>query len=78
MIDDAEKFNNQHIVAWQPDGLAFRVLRPEDLVTKIMPHYFHQTQYRSFQRMVRSFVMLQAKGMLPKVQRCVRHISRNQ
>jgi HSF-type DNA-binding len=53
MLDEAEKCNNQHIVSWQQDGLAFRVYRPDEFVTKIMPHYFHQTQFRSFQRMVR-------------------------
>lgn len=64
MLDDAETYNNQRIVTWQPNGLAFRVHRPDDFVSKIMPHYFHQTQYRSFQRMVSGFHLLEAMHML--------------
>jgi hypothetical protein len=52
MLEEVEKYNDQHIVSWQPDGKSFRVYRPDDFVNKIMPQYFHQTQYRSFQRMV--------------------------
>lgn len=39
-----------------PDGRSFRVFLPDEFVARIMPHYFHQTQYRSFQRMVSHFV----------------------
>jgi hypothetical protein len=52
MLEEVEKYNHQHIVSWEADGMSFRVYRPDEFVAKIMPHYFHQTQYRSFQRMV--------------------------
>jgi HSF-type DNA-binding len=52
MLEEVETYNQQHIVSWQPDGTSFRVFRPEEFVQQIMPHYFHQTQYRSFQRML--------------------------
>mmetsp|Transcript_18708 Transcript_18708/g.32960 ORF Transcript_18708/g.32960 Transcript_18708/m.32960 type:complete len:613 (+) Transcript_18708:265-2103(+) len=51
MLEEVEKCNQQHIVSWV-DGKSFRVYRPDEFVAKIMPHYFHQTQYRSFQRML--------------------------
>jgi hypothetical protein len=52
MLEDVEKYNHQHIVSWMSDGTGFRVYKPDEFVAKIMPHYFHQTQYRSFQRML--------------------------
>jgi len=52
MLEEADTFNNQHIVSWMPDGRSFRVFLPDEFVSRIMPHYFHQTQYRSFQRML--------------------------
>ncbi|KAG7358773.1 HSF-type DNA-binding protein [Nitzschia inconspicua] len=52
MLEEVESSNQQQIVSWQLDGTCFRVFRPEEFVQQIMPHYFHQTQYRSFQRML--------------------------
>jgi hypothetical protein len=52
MLEDAGKERNQHIVSWHPDGMSFKVYKPKVFVEKIMPRYFNQTQFRSFQRMV--------------------------
>jgi hypothetical protein len=52
MLEDAGKERNQHIVSWHPDGMSFKVYKPEEFVENIMPRYFNQTQFRSFQRMV--------------------------
>ncbi|KAL3915419.1 MAG: hypothetical protein SGILL_005665 [Bacillariaceae sp.] len=52
MLEEAEIYQNQHIVSWRPDGASFRVYKPDAFVAKIMPHYFQQTQFRSFQRML--------------------------
>ncbi|KAG7354732.1 HSF-type DNA-binding protein [Nitzschia inconspicua] len=52
MLEEVESSNQQQIVSWQLDGTCFQVFRPEEFVQQIMPHYFHQTQYRSFQRML--------------------------
>jgi hypothetical protein len=41
---------NEDIVSWQPHGKAFRVHKPQDFAKLIMPHYFKQSQYKSFQR----------------------------
>ena len=53
MLGDAEKEGNAHIVGWLPDGLSFGVFKPKEFVERIMPRYFDQTRYRSFQRQVR-------------------------
>ena len=52
MLDDAEKEQNTHIVRWLPGGKSFVVLLPEDFCKLIMPRYFKQTLFRSFQRQV--------------------------
>jgi hypothetical protein len=50
MLGDVEKTGNQHIVSWLPDGRAFKVYRPKYFVQKIIPYYFNQSKYKSFQR----------------------------
>ena len=49
MLTDVEKVSNQDIVSWQPHGKAFCVHKPSEFVKLIMPRYFMQTQYKSFQ-----------------------------
>lgn len=50
MLDDVEKTGDDHIVSWLPHGQAFRVHKPKSFVQKIIPHYFKQSKYKSFQR----------------------------
>jgi hypothetical protein len=50
MLDDVEQTGNQHIVSWLEHGRAFRVHRPKSFVQKIVPYYFRQSKYKSFQR----------------------------
>ena len=52
MLEDAERENNQHIVSWDTEGKSFKVFKVEEFVSQILPRYFNQTQFRSFQRMV--------------------------
>ena len=42
--------SEKSIVCWQPHGKAFMVHKPKDFVTEVMPHFFNQTKYASFQR----------------------------
>jgi hypothetical protein len=54
MLEDAESDLNDHIVGWDPDGLSFKIHKPNELAETIMPRYFkNQTKFRSFQRQVR-------------------------
>jgi hypothetical protein len=50
MLRDCEQEGNSHIVAWLPDGKAFKVQKASEFVAKILPSYFKQTKYKSFQR----------------------------
>lgn len=52
MLHDSKVQGHEHIISWGPDGKSFKVHEPEDFVTEVMPKYFNQTKYRSFQRMV--------------------------
>lgn len=36
--------------SWLPDGKSFRVHNVKDFVATIMPEYFNQSKYKSFQR----------------------------
>jgi hypothetical protein len=48
MLRDAEK--DPSIVSWLPHGKGFRVHKPQEFVQKVMPVYFRQSHYKSFQR----------------------------
>jgi phage baseplate assembly protein W len=48
MLRDAEK--DSSIVSWLPHGKGFRVHKPQEFVQKVMPVYFRQSHYKSFQR----------------------------
>ena len=53
MLDGVEKDDKQNIVSWQPDGMSFKVHKTKEFETDIMPKYFNQNKFRSFQRQVR-------------------------
>mmetsp|Transcript_34511 Transcript_34511/g.81353 ORF Transcript_34511/g.81353 Transcript_34511/m.81353 type:complete len:284 (-) Transcript_34511:56-907(-) len=40
----------EHIVSWLPDGTAFKVHNSDAFVAEILPMFFKQTKYKSFQR----------------------------
>jgi hypothetical protein len=50
MLNDAETQSYEHIVSWQNGDEGFKVHDPKVFVQSIMPKYFNQTQYKSFQR----------------------------
>jgi hypothetical protein len=50
MLDSMARKQDDSIVCWQPHGRAFMVHDPKGFVTRIMPDYFNQTKYASFQR----------------------------
>lgn len=54
MLADVERDGMTEIISWDDEGKAFKVHQPEVFVKEIMPKYFNQTLFRSFQRMVRS------------------------
>ena len=45
---DEPHFSN--IIRWQPHGRCFLVLKPKDFATLVLPRFFQQKKYASFQR----------------------------
>ena len=62
MLEDVSKLGQEHIVSWQPHGRAFRVHKPNDFLSFILPRYFKQTQYKSFQRQLYTYGFKRISG----------------
>lgn len=50
MLDEAVTQNFEHIVSWQPHGRCFLVRDQEHFVKDVMPMFFRQSRFSSFQR----------------------------
>jgi hypothetical protein len=50
MLEAVEREGNEHIVSWHPSGRSFQVHNPQKFVEVVLPSYFKQTKYKSFQR----------------------------
>jgi hypothetical protein len=50
MLEEMERTENEHIISWSAHGKAFKVHNLKAFVTKIIPMYFKQSKYKSFQR----------------------------
>jgi hypothetical protein len=50
MLDDVAKEGKEDIVSWNEDGRSFTIKKPHTFAETIMPRYFNQTRYKSFQR----------------------------
>ena len=56
LLDDAEGSEDEDkdpftdIVSWEDDGKAFRVHKPQEFCSRIMPQYFKQSKFESFTR----------------------------
>lgn len=50
ILGDAETQNFSDIISWVPTNNGFKVHKPKSFDTDIMPTYFNNTKYKSFQR----------------------------
>lgn len=50
MLRDCENQGRDDIVSWLPHNKAFKVYKVTEFVGQILPQYFKQTKYKSFQR----------------------------
>lgn len=50
MLERSELDSFEHIVCWQPGDFSFKVHDPSLFVKSILPRFFRQTKYKSFQR----------------------------
>jgi hypothetical protein len=50
ILESAGSSGQESIISWLPSGKAFKIHKPKEFADVIMPQYFNQTKYRSFQR----------------------------
>ena len=50
MLDAATDDGFDDIVRWELDGRAFKVYKVQEFVDRVLPNYFKQSKYKSFQR----------------------------
>lgn len=50
ILESAGASGKESIISWLPSGKAFKIHKPKEFADVIMPQYFNQTKYRSFQR----------------------------
>lgn len=50
MLTHSKHDGFEHIVSWLADGCSFKVHNQDEFVTDILPLFFNQTKYKSFQR----------------------------
>lgn len=50
ILENSEASGQEAIISWLPSGKAFKIHKPKEFADAIMPQYFNQTKYRSFQR----------------------------
>jgi hypothetical protein len=50
MLELADQEGFDSVVSWLPDGRSFKVYNPVKFVEEIMPNFFLQSKYKSFQR----------------------------
>lgn len=67
MLERIEMDGFSSVVSWQPHGRSFMVHKPDEFVQRVMPIYFNQTKFASFQRQLnlygfRRFTSGQDKG----------------
>ena len=55
MLEEANRKGFEHVVSWLSCGKAFRVHDTDRFVNEIMPSYFNQTKYKSFQRQLNMY-----------------------
>jgi len=50
ILERAGASGQESIISWLPSGKTFKIHKPKEFADVIMPQYFNQTKYRSFQR----------------------------
>ena len=50
MLEDADEMGFSDIVSWNKEGTGFTVHNKDRFTQEIVPKYFNQTRYKSFQR----------------------------
>jgi hypothetical protein len=62
MLDSVETEGLDSIVSWLPDNSGFKVHCPDAFVAQVMPHFFNQSKYKSFQRQLNIWGFQRVQG----------------
>ena len=57
MLDKSAQESFEHIVSWQPGDFCFKVHEPHLFVSIVLPRFFRQTKYKSFQRVIKNMTI---------------------
>jgi len=57
-LSTAEQEGLEHVVSWKSHGRAFSVHKPDEFVKLLMPRFFKQTKFASFQRQLNLYGFL--------------------
>lgn len=62
MLEDADEKGFRHVVSWNSDGDGFMVHDTDTFMKQIIPRYFNQTKYKSFQRQLSLYGVTRITG----------------
>jgi hypothetical protein len=65
MLSSAERDGYSDIVSWQPHGMAFVIRNRKKFLEKVLPVYFKQTRFASFQRQLNMYGFLRVEKRGP-------------
>lgn len=52
----------EHVLSWLPDGRAFRVFKPDEFASKVLPGIFRQAKFSSFHRKLNRWNFVKVPG----------------
>ena len=65
LLQDASVQGFSDVVSWDASGTTFKVHKPDEFVTRVMPLYFDMSKYESFRRQLNLYGFIRTtRGML--------------
>jgi len=76
MLQDAHHKGWEDVVSWGPDGLSLQVHDIDRFMADVLPAYFSQTKFKSFQRQLNFYGFTRAMGATSECAYCHRFLIR--